>query len=510
MTLIFDSVHRLEADRAQSDLTRGFSAEVADPAWLLGRQWQMGEHQGEDASSPVQVKYRLRLTPIEPVGGQPHLDPKTTPAEAIVESEPNDSWTPGRRISAGRLVAVKAQEAGIDLSERSLLLSRLPSPYDALDGTGLDGRTLWARRTELGLPETWFGDLRPHDPEPVDLWDSAELSYSAAFTSDAVTLSLERHDGGDLDWYSVDADTPLPLTGEPGKATEIFPSRIHHPGAPLPRWWEIEDAKVDIGGYPPDRAHFATLLLLDLIMNQSDNWFGFPIDTAAGHVLTLEEVIVKDSFDEDWVLEPPKDWSMFATHGLDPRSTVLWASAATPLAGPVLDEVVIGIDEDSNLVWAVEQRLRGRALLSEADPTPAPPAQIDANGRPGFAYRPMTRIPPRWHPYVIQEVDGRRRFVQGRAADLSGPTAALMPEAESDLLIDPASNGNHPTHQLEPAALPAEGIRVERRAMLARTTDGFPVLWTQRRRQPMLTPPGMRLRFDVMEPVPPSVTPPSP
>lgn len=505
MPFVFDAVHRLETDRDQADLARGFTAEVADPAWLLGRQWQMGEHAGEDASSPVRLTYRARLTPIDPVNGQPHLDPRTTPAEAIVESEPGDSWTPGRRVAAGRRVAVEAEAAGLVLDDGSLQLAGLPAPYDVLDGTGLDGLTLWARRAELGVEEAWFGDLRPPEPEAVDLWDSAELAYDATFSAGRVTLSLERHDGGDLDWHSVDADGPVAAPAEPAEATELFPSRVRYPGAPVPRWWEIEDAKVDIGGYPPDRAHLATLLLIDLVVNQSDDWFGFTVDAAAGHILTLDEVVVHDSFGEDWTVEPPTDWSMFSTHGLDQRSLVLWARAATPLVGPILDEVVIGIDEDANLVWAVEQRLRGRAVPSDADPRPQPPARIDASGRPGFAYRPMTRIPPRWHPYVIEPVNGRRRFVQGRAADLSGPSAALMPEAESDLLIDPSSDGTHPTHQLEPTAIPADGVRVERRAMLARSTDGSPVLWTQRRSQPMLTPPGLRLRFDAMEAVPPTV-----
>src|SRR4051812_48521695 len=190
--------------------------------------------------------------------------------------------------------------------------------------------------------------------------------------------------------------------------------------------------------------------------------------------------------------------------GLDARSLVVWATAATPLAGPVLDEIVIGIDEDANLVWAVEQRLRGRGVLGDEDPPPVPPAHIDASGRAGFAYRPMTRIPRRWHPYEIEEIAGRRRFVQGRAADLSGPVAVPLPEAESDLLVDPASGGVHPTHQIEPAAIPADGVRVERRAILARDTTGAPVVWTQRRRQPLLTPPALTLRFDSMEPVPPS------
>jgi hypothetical protein len=117
------------------------------------------------------------------------------------------------------------------------------------------------------------------------------------------------------------------------------------------------------------------------------------------------------------------------------------------------------------------------------------------------AYRLATRVPTHWHPYVIEDVSGRRRFVQGLAADSSGSTAVLLPPPESDLLLDPASGGVHPVHQVEPATIPPDGVRLERRAMLAGRTDGSPVLWTQRRRLPLLTPPALRLRFDVLEPV---------
>jgi hypothetical protein len=166
--------------------------------------------------------------------------------------------------------------------------------------------------------------------------------------------------------------------------------------------------------------------------------------------------------------------------------------------------VVLGIDEDANLAWAVERRLRGRDLPTPAARDPASPERLNASGRAGFNYRPAMPIPPRWHPYVIETVDGRRRFVQGRAADLSGAAAVLLPAAESDLLRDPAAGGVHPVHQVEPAAIPPSGMRAERRAMLARRTDGSPVLWTQRRRLPLLTPPALRLRFDSLEPMPPT------
>jgi hypothetical protein len=505
MALIFDIVRRLEAEPALADLARGFAAEVADPAWLLGRQWQLGEHHGEDASSPVRVSYRCRLTPIDPLDGDPNQDPRTTPAEAIVESEPGDFWTAGRRVLAGRLVA-QAAAAGTPLpDDPTLKLAGLPAPYDALDGTGYDGRALWQRRGDLGLDEAWFGKLRPSDPEPLDLWDPAEFTYEADFEAAGVKLPLCRHDGGDLDWYSVDAEGPLPTAATLAPEQVVFPARVRYPGAPLPRWWQIEDAKVDIGGYPPDRSHLATVLLIDLVVNQSDDWFTFPIDVRPGHVATLDEAVVTDSFGDTWTLAPPADgWSLFTTEGLSPRSMVLWATTGTPLVGPVHDEVVLGIDEDANLLWAVEERLRGRDVATEDDPPSAPPAHLDASGRPGFTYLPATRVPRHWHPYIIEPVAGRRRFVQGRAADLSGPTAVLLPPAASELLIDPASLGTHPVHQIEPAAISPDGVRLERRPMLARRTDASPVLWTQRRRLPLLRPPALRLRFDTMEPLPPT------
>ncbi|WP_435345347.1 hypothetical protein [Haloarchaeobius sp. HRN-SO-5] len=44
---------RLEPRTRDSQVDRPLRAEVHDPAWLLCRQWQVGEFQGEDAGSPV-------------------------------------------------------------------------------------------------------------------------------------------------------------------------------------------------------------------------------------------------------------------------------------------------------------------------------------------------------------------------------------------------------------------------------------------------------------------------
>ncbi len=47
---------RLEPVPATGDLEPGLQAPLADPLWLLARQWQFGELHGDDAGSPVEVR----------------------------------------------------------------------------------------------------------------------------------------------------------------------------------------------------------------------------------------------------------------------------------------------------------------------------------------------------------------------------------------------------------------------------------------------------------------------
>ena len=168
---------------------------------------------------------------------------------------------------------------------------------------------------------------------------------------------------------------------------------------------------------------------------------------------------------------------------------------------PIIDDVVVGIDEDANLLWAVEVRAAGRELApvpSTASPAAAP-ALVLASKPVSYDYLPSTRLPAYWHPYVIGGVGGRRRFIQGRLADLTKRPPVPMPEPVSPLLADRAAPPAGPVHQIEPATVPSTGLRLERRWMLGRRTDGLPVLWMQRRRKPLLGPPTSGLRFDVLD-----------
>ena len=55
-------------------------------------------------------------------------------------------------------------------------------------------------------------------------------------------------------------------------------------------------------------------------------------------------------------------------------------------------------------------------------------------------------------------------------------------------------------HEIVPAAIPARGLTVVRRWVVARDAQGKPVLWQQRTSGVPVAPPALRLPFDVITP----------
>jgi hypothetical protein len=524
----YDYYHRLEPDPRRRSFAAGFAAAIHDPAWFLGRQWQIGEHQGENATTPVLVQLQAIHTRVQPTPEVPALDPSVIPAEAIVGAGPDDWWTIGRRVRIGTIIAHRANlNAAVDDGTHLLagppppfqaLGDRLPPPYERLAGR-FDGLALWRDRAALGLADALFADFGIPPGRP-SYWQSDQLVYEAGFplgqAADGRQLRLRRHHGGRVDWFSADA------RAAPGAGafvadgdvvdTIAYPNALHYPGAPQSRWWEIEDAAVDIGGYPPDTSHFATAFLIDLIASHSTDWFVFPVDARVGHVITLRNPTVTDSFGEVYPLQPPPDWWLFRTTDLDHRSLVVWLRALAPVEGRSIEDVLIGLDEYSNVLWGVERRIAGHDL-SQPERTPeqeaANPtrAQPDRGGAPTdrtqFVYVPGQDAVAYWHPYQVEDrpdANGvpRRRFVQRRLADLSRTEPELLPAARAEFLRAFDGAGVEVIHEIAPATVPSIGVLLERRYVLARDVNGNPALWIQRRRSPFLSPPGRHLRFDVM------------
>src|SRR5690242_6365289 len=49
---------RLEPGCRNPDMNAGLQARIYDPLWLLARQWQIGEFQGEDNGSPAEARWQ--------------------------------------------------------------------------------------------------------------------------------------------------------------------------------------------------------------------------------------------------------------------------------------------------------------------------------------------------------------------------------------------------------------------------------------------------------------------
>ena len=87
---------RLEPDPG-TDIAEGYAARVHDPLWLLTRQWQVGEFQGEDTGTPVLARVRANTALLSRchLGELPAntrtlasaYDPQVMPLEAMVERQ---------------------------------------------------------------------------------------------------------------------------------------------------------------------------------------------------------------------------------------------------------------------------------------------------------------------------------------------------------------------------------------------------------------------------------------
>jgi hypothetical protein len=266
----------------------------------------------------------------------------------------------------------------------------------------------------------------------------------------------------------------------------------------------------------PHRTQLAALMLIHATSSHGDNWFTAPLVSPTGTLVAVTGMQVEDAMGLATTNRPVDGWSLFHVSGRRPGELLLWPTVANPLtAATALDEVLLGVDEDANLLWAIERRVDGIELVEPEEPPPAgsapagglaldeaPPGQVVATSARRYRYVPSTSVPHLWHPYLLSDAGNVRRFVQGRLADLTVRPIAPRPGPTSRLLHDPAAGPDDPAHHLSPSAVPRAGIHLDRRYVLGRRTDGMPVLWVQRRRTPLSAPPASSLRFDVLEELP--------
>ncbi len=192
---------RIEAIARSTGLTGGLEARVADPLWLLARQWQVGEFHGDDAAQPAVVRITGRSTPLATFragrGARPVPIPVGHPVEAVAEAtaEPGfgaahlyASAQVGRRRLA-RLLRNGGLPAALAWAAPERVTRALATELRRGDleraGAIVDGWRAWYRRR---------GGI---DTEPG--WDDERVEYTFSVAArgpgDEITLRAPEHDG---------------------------------------------------------------------------------------------------------------------------------------------------------------------------------------------------------------------------------------------------------------------------------------------------------------------------
>jgi hypothetical protein len=168
---------RLEPDRRRDSTAASLAARVLDPLWLLTRQWQIGEFQGEDGGSPVFARMRAEVTmlsrchlgelPADTIISAPRYDPRAQPLEVVAErgvarpTGPDDPGALRTALEAGRHLLRMLAQQPLDHDYAGAFVTRFPFSLPA--GPGPNGRPvtdeLTARQLRLAAGRAVDGRL---------------------------------------------------------------------------------------------------------------------------------------------------------------------------------------------------------------------------------------------------------------------------------------------------------------------------------------------------------------
>lgn len=515
-----DDAYRLEPLHRSSEVASGLTARTHDPAWALTRQWQLGEFAAQDAGSPVLVELEGHSTlishwraGIDDSRPWTPYHPREGPLDRLIEAEeprPDEIRT---RVEGGAHFARLLDEAG--LSEKlpavvealgfepaaqaegdgdlvSLLIARVPDalalaraidagplPVAGLDDVARSWRSWWA-----GL-----------EPDPgADTFDPHRFEHQASFSVSNLVLRAEEYLGDGLDWFSVDLD-PIGLAERAGERhdfkREALASPVRFSGLPADRFWEMEDAQIDLSSADVDTLDTGRLLLIGFAEVYGNDWFLLPLEVPAGSLTVIERVRVTDTFGRQQEIEragrEDPAWNMFTVEGTEEGLLVM--PSARGLGGDVLERIALARDELANLAWAIEGEYtdeRGRFVRRRDNWLATAPDPEPAGDLPSYAVQ--TIVPDYWLPLVPHAVSANSiRF-------------ALVPLEQPGFDSKPLGRLLRPDTWLHEEEVPRDGASVTRRPVIARWFDGSTHAWTRREKNAGGGESSSGLAFDIVRP----------
>jgi hypothetical protein len=554
---------RVEPSPRSESLRPGLSAAVRDPVWMLTRQWQIGEFQGEDAASPAFVSVSLSTTGLDGWrGGDGALRPYdgASPLEALTEREP---VTPDLRtaVELGQALERRLTAAGLPDAVVQAFRQAYPVPPPAALGpaqrrdtaltrllTVCSGRATHGldalRAAQSAAPSLPPGLVLPSgvDPAPVltvvgwyvdwvartlgpvartdpPAWRPDRLEYALQVSGpapDGSRLTLDAQPGrhGEFDWYAFDETAREAGDGTATVRKDTFsllPAPVRFSGAPNPRWWNFEDARFNWSDVDTGSRDLARLLVIDFMLVQGTDWYLIPVGHPVGGLVAVDQVLIRDVFGGYTLAGRAapgtggRRWSMYTTTGSDGDYLVLPPSALrATVDGPDLEEVTFVRDEQANMAWAIETTTEdgtGRPASGRERATDTPTGAPDSTATDApLRYQLQTMVPVNWIPFVPVQVDaGRRAIALQRAAMQRFVDGALVAVQPHGRVLNPTGLPDPRVYLVREEEVPRTGTRVLRGAHRTRWIDGSTHLWTARRVRAGLGEAASGLRYDLAD-----------
>ena len=516
----------------------GLAARVHDPLWLMTRQWQFGEFAAQDAGSPALVALSGSsdfINAWRPLGATDWIpyQPKAIPLDVAIEAEqvPTEHDLRTRAEGGSHFRAMLADAGQLDHFAPMLFGMRLQPDTSDSSTVGLlgavSGSVPDAEAVRLGimsgsLPpelhdvpqqwgEWWDAEVADHSP---DCFNENRFEYAFELSVGGSVLRADEYTGGGLDWYCLDVDPEaarpnVPPTRPYTFSDESIPSPVRYGGLPADRFWEMEDARIDLGATDVSTLDTGRLLLISFATIYGNDWYLTPLEVPVGSLTTLKTMVVTDVFGrthligrvgEDKAGEQNPSWSMYSLYSDEPDHPATKALLMMPCTqghrGEPLERISLTRDELANLAWAIQHRITN----SQGDPVECRDQwmRMHATDAPEIvpdptlpAYRVETTVPDYWFPLVpVATEPGVIRF---NLAEINerGHT--------------PAANGRliTPGLWLHEEEVPRDGAAVQRRPMLARWFDGSWHSWVRREKGPGTGESSSGLAFDNVWPTEP-------
>lgn len=346
---IFRYWTRLEPRSRTHSLAEPLAAKIRDPLWMLTRQWQFGEFQGEDGGSPAFISMKSRTARISKWGGD--TESKKVPIESLIMGEPFEVDL-SDRIELGLIfkqmigtnsVVIPAETMtklfthyGVDTSVSRDVMSSFEHTLSGLtDNNGLDGVKLFRalRYSRESFPAaninttlggltgftklksdfiSWVEEVYPElsevdsdvrdpaawNPEKLEYRLEAEATIPALNGQQTVSLNIHPERDNSLSWHAIDVSSrsemqAMALTQLP---RYILPMHLRFKGMPNLRWWDFEQSAMNFGDMNIENIDLAKLMTAEFMLVQGNDWFVIPFPQEVGTFAKIDQLIVHDVF----------------------------------------------------------------------------------------------------------------------------------------------------------------------------------------------------------------------